>query len=82
MQALPHSCTLCVLFLATLYLREAVNPLDIVRWSLNGVLPYMRFATDSRDLLEPYRTVIAESFVTPTGLVQCLYYTSWYALTM
>lgn len=67
LQALPSSFTLSLLLLACWQAREPVNPLDIVRWALNGELPFLSFAADSRDLLEPFHLVLTAGFLIPTG---------------
>lgn len=67
MQALPSAFTLSLLLLACWQAREPVSPLDIVRWALNGELPFMTFAADSRDLLEPFPTLLTPGFLLPAG---------------
>ncbi|KAL4546410.1 hypothetical protein Ndes2526B_g01633 [Nannochloris sp. 'desiccata'] len=67
-QALPLSTTLLISFLACWHAREAIGPLDIVQGALNGQLPYLTFATDCKEILEPFRSAIAPSLITPNGV--------------
>lgn len=73
MQALPYSVTLSILLLACWQLREAVSPLDIVRWSLDGELPYLTFGADEHALLDPHtRSIVSHAFLMPAGREGCL----------
>lgn len=66
-QALPPSLTLGLCFLGCWHCREAVGPLDLVRWALNGQLPYLRLAADSRGALEGFEKVLPLHFLDPQG---------------
>ena len=66
-QILPVSITLAICFLACWHVKEAINPLDITKAALDAQLPYLEFANDSRELLEPFTTVLARNLVIPSG---------------
>ncbi len=50
-QILPPRDTLVIAFLACLHLREAVTPMDIARWALDGDLPFLDLPSRSKALL-------------------------------
>ena len=56
-----------IVLLACWHQREAVSPLDLVRWTLNGELPYLDFPTRCRDALLPCHGVMTQGFLTPSG---------------
>ena len=66
-QALPPSLTLSLCYLACWQAREAVGPLDVIRWALNGQLPYLRLAAESRDAMEAFAGVLPLHFLDPRG---------------
>jgi hypothetical protein len=67
LQTLPYSVTLSIVLLACWHQREAVSPLDLVRWTLNGELPYLDFPTRCRDALLQCQGVMTQGFLTPSG---------------
>lgn len=63
-QLLPPSITLSILLLGCWNSRQAIDPLDIVRLSLSGSLPFLRFATDTADLLDDYKNFLPAFLLT------------------
>ncbi|GAB4816552.1 hypothetical protein N2152v2_003598 [Parachlorella kessleri] len=66
--ALPPGVTLSLCFLACWQLREAVSPQDLVRWALNGQLPFWELARLSRAAVEEYAAVLPLAFLDPRGV--------------
>ena len=66
-QALPLSTTLSISLLACWHAREALNPLDIGRAALDGKLPFLDFAKDNKEALQPFSNVLARSLLAPSG---------------
>ena len=55
LQVLHAEVTLAVCFLGCWVMREAVMPMDIVRWASDGTLPYLRLPSLSTQLLNSTR---------------------------
>ena len=67
-QALPLHTTLVVCLLACWQLREAVSPLDLARWALDGALPYLLPRPGALERVQAYRSVLHPSILTPPGV--------------
>jgi hypothetical protein len=63
-------------------MREAVSPLDVIRWALSGQLPYMRLGIDSREAVAPFRKLITHSAMTPKGSWRSLLHTMLHPVIM
>ncbi len=66
-QTLPPAATLSLCLLACWQLREAVGPLDVIRWALNGQLPFLALADEGREAMEPFTSVLPHHFLDPRG---------------
>ena len=66
-QLLRPQHTLLLLLLACWRQQEAVSPLDVARWALDGRLPYLSFPAEEGAVLLQYRTVLGQQLTTPTG---------------
>lgn len=55
--------------------QEAVSPLDVTRWALDGHLPYLSFAAEEGAGLAQYRNTLGSALMIATGAqVQCVQY--------
>lgn len=53
--------------------QEAVSPLDVTRWALDGHLPYLSFAAEEGAGLAQYRNMLGSALMIATGAqVQCV----------
>ena len=67
-QALPLSALLSVCFLACWYCREAVMPMDLLRWAASGELCYLNMAEVVRPVREAAgESALPENTVRPLG---------------
>ncbi len=72
-QALHPDTMLAVVFLGSWYLREAVTPMDILRWASDGRLPFLNLPALSAELLQSAQEAgctLPPSLLQPTGAVQ------------
>lgn len=69
LQALPLDTLLTVCFLACWQCREAVLPMDLLRWAASGELPYLNMAEVVRGVRESVGAIsLPEHVVKPQGM--------------
>jgi uncharacterized ParB-like nuclease family protein len=66
-QVLHLRHTLALLLLASWCQLEAVSPVDVLRWALDGQLPYLAFGVEEGQVLEQYGSILGRQLITPTG---------------
>lgn len=67
LQLLRLQHTLFLLLLACYQQQEAVSPLDLARWALDGRLPYLSFGAQEGAALRQFRGVLGPKLLSPTG---------------
>lgn len=67
--ALPYSITLSIIVLACWLVREAIGPLEVVRYALHGRLPYLDFSKFCKDKIMPTK-ICTIDFLHPTGMFE------------
>ncbi|BDA43636.1 probable TATA box-binding protein-associated factor RNA polymerase [Coccomyxa sp. Obi] len=71
-KALHPDTMLAVVFLGSWYLREAVSPMDILRWASDGRLPFLNLPALSAELLQSAHEAgctLPPSLLQPTGVM-------------
>ena len=66
-QALHPRHTLALLLLACWCQLEAAGPLDVLRWALDGRLPYVAFAAEEGAVLQQYRNILGGELIAVRG---------------
>ncbi|EFN51697.1 hypothetical protein CHLNCDRAFT_54966 [Chlorella variabilis] len=66
--ALHPRHTLALLLLACWCQLEAAGPLDVLRWALDGRLPYVAFAAEEGAVLQQYRNILGGELIAVRGV--------------
>jgi hypothetical protein len=66
-QTLHLRHTLALLLLAAWRQLEAVSPLDVLRWALDGRLPYLAFAAEEGAVLRQYTSILGRNMTSVRG---------------
>lgn len=67
LQKLRPQHTLALVLLACWQQGEAASPLDVVRWALDGHLPYLAFPAEEGAALQQFSAILGRRLVTPRG---------------
>lgn len=71
--ALPYSISLAILCLGCWCVREAIGPLEIIRYAFHGRLPYLDFYEFSREKMLPTKLCTVD-FLHPSGSYGNIHY--------
>lgn len=66
-QLLSLRHTLALLLVAAWRCGEAVSPIDVARWALDGRLPYLAFAAEEGAQLEQYTSTLGRMLTSAKG---------------
>jgi hypothetical protein len=66
-QLLSLRHTLALLLVAAWWQGEAVSPIDVARWALDGRLPYLAFAAEEGAELEQYNSILGRMLTSAKG---------------